>query len=784
MFAGVRLGFIAGDACASGFPVRRQPQMVTLMQTDERTVLIVASSREDRRMLFDALDGMGFSEILSAPNAGRARSLLQRSARPALAILDFEHGSNSSQVLCAELADVPVLGLFGARFLARRGHGRPDGCVNIKAWLGVPVATAEVGARIRAALNGTAAAAMPAQCGAAPRGAAIGPPPADGVAILRAVADLLQPIRDAEGWPGLAQRAMRVLGMDVMAIASREVSGGPLKPLVQVGGLPLSNPRDLLAEAFVQQSLQGTMTLGLGKRMPPEMAAYARATGCACCAAAPLLDARGDVLGVLACAARHAAPDRAQLSALLEIVAARCAALLAVRREDRSDRDRTLRDGLTGLPNRMLFHDRLESALHDARRTGEVLAVLFVDLDRFKGVNDSLGHDIGDQVLVAVAERLRGLLRASDTVARYAGDEFTLILRHVNGRADVARVAAKLLSGMQVPLTLGNGSELHVTASIGVSIYPDDATDPEGLLKHADVAMYSAKGEGRNQVKAFGNGSGETHRQRLEMESRLRDAEAKGELLIHYQPQVDLASGATVAVEALVRWQHPVLGMLSPGFFVPLAEETGLIISIGEWVLRRACADVAEWRRATGSPLRLAVNLSALQWQQPNLVAMIQAACGEAGLELQALDLETPEGMLADPQPELVAGVGELRALGCRVVIDDAGVAPVTTERAPRLSVDAIKIDRSFVHNIGSDRDDESVVLAVLASARRRRLRTIAEGVETAFQLAFLRKHGCGVAQGYLFCRPLPAAVLGQRLAKPGGATFMPAPGDVRQSDR
>jgi diguanylate cyclase (GGDEF)-like protein len=392
--------------------------------------------------------------------------------------------------------------------------------------------------------------------------------------------------------------------------------------------------------------------------------------------------------------------------------------------------------------------------------------VLFVDLDRFKGINDSLGHNVGDQVLVAVAERLRRAVRASDTVARYAGDEFTLILRHANSRAGGARVAAKLLAAMQSPLTLENGSELHVTVSIGVSVYPDDATDTDGLIKHADMAMYSAKGEGRNGVKAFGTVQEDTHRQHLEMESRLREAEANGELSVHYQPQIDIASGAVVAVEALVRWRHPVLGMLSPAFFIPLAEETGLIISIGEWVLRQACAEVAGWRRTAGRPLRLAVNLSALQWMQPNLVAMIVAICRDAGLEPDMLDLETPEGVLNNPSAELVATAQVLRRAGCRIVIDDAGAARAEPDHE-RLPVDAVKIDHSFIRNIGSDRDDELVVASIIDTARQRHLRTIAEGVETRRQLEFLRERGCEAAQGYLFCRPLPAAELARQLARP-----------------
>jgi diguanylate cyclase (GGDEF)-like protein len=454
------------------------------------------------------------------------------------------------------------------------------------------------------------------------------------------------------------------------------------------------------------------------------------------------------------------------LQPLLEILAARFAAVLELRAERERVRGRALLDGLTGLPNRMLFNDRLESILQDARRTGEIFAVLFVDLDRFKGINDSLGHRIGDQVLVAEAQRLRALLRASDTVARYAGDEFIVILRHVVDRADIPRAAGMLLEGMQAPLVLDNGSELQVTASIGVSIYPDDAADAEGLIVHADRAMYSAKGQGRNQVQAFGSVPGDGHRQYREMESRLRDAEANGELCVHYQPQVEIASGDIIGVEALLRWRHPVLGVLSPGFFLPLAEETGLIIPVGEWVLRRACADVAEWRRSSGATLRLAVNLSALQWLRPNLVTMIEGACRDAGIEPRLLDLEATESVLAHPPPELEATVLALRRIGCRIVVDDAGAGHLAPDEATEVPIDAVKIDHSFVRNIGADPDDEAVITSMLDAAVRQGRQVIAEGVETERQLEFLRERGCEAAQGYLFHRPLPAASIASLLAE------------------
>jgi diguanylate cyclase (GGDEF)-like protein len=760
----------------------------TLMADSRRPVLVVASSREDRRVLFDALDGLAPGglvpgETLSARDSVHAHALLRRGPRPALAILDFEHAPTQSWMLCTQLAEVPVIGLFGAGFDANDDGARLAACTNIKAWLRVPVDATEARLRIREALAGDATPAPPPVRGADVSEFVGGQKTADTVAVMRTVAELLQPGLDVAGLSGLLQRAMEALAMDLMVVAERDVTGETLKPLARMDRLAAPGAPDPLQQAFVQQALGGDAVIRpgnseAGMRRDP----FARATGCARYAALPLFDAHRSVLGVMVCASRRADAIAADmLTPLLEIVAARFAAVLELRAERERGRSRALLDGLTGLPNRILFNDRLESTLHDARRTGEVFAVLFVDLDRFKDINDSLGHGVGDEVLAAEATRMRDAVRASDTVARYAGDEFTLILRHVGDRADVVRVADNLLKNMHAPLTLDNGSELQVTASIGVSIYPDDAADLEGLVKHADMAMYSAKGRGRNNVQAFGNVPGAAHRQRMEMESRLRRAQSNGELCVHYHPQIDVASRNIVGVEALVRWRHPKLGMLSPGFFLPLAEETGLIISIGEWVLRRACADAAVWQRRASVPLRLAVNLSALQWMQPNLVAVVEAACHDARLEPRTLDLESTESVLAQPPPELAGTLRTLRKMGCRIVIDDAGAGHLSPDHATAFPVDAVKIDRSFVCNIGSDPDDEAVVTAMLDAARAQGLRVVAEGVETERQFEFLRERGCDGAQGYLFSQPLTASAFatllaGQRTRTAGGEGRGPAP--------
>jgi len=749
-----------------------------LMRDSDHPVLVVASSRDDRRVLFDALDGMNSGEILSARDAIQAHALLKRSARPVLAILDFAHAPTQSRMLCEELAGVPVIGLFGADFDSGDNHGCPSSCGNVKAWLRVPVDATEAVMRVREALGG-AAMRPPAARGDNPS-AVPRPPREDRLdATLRMVADLLQPGRDAIGLPGLVQRAMQALGIELMVIAERSTSGDALQPLARMDRLSGPGASDPLAHPCVQQALDGEEIVRIDDAAASDDP-LVRATACAWHAALPLFDAQRNVLGVMVCASRRTdavAPESLQL--LLQIVATRFAALLELRAERERGRSRALLDGLTGLPNRMLFNDRLESILHDARRTGEVFAVMFVDMDRFKGINDSLGHAVGDKVLVAGARRLREAVRASDTVARYAGDEFTLIIRHVNDRGDVDHVAAKLLKVMRAPLMLDDGSELHVTTSIGVSVYPDDAADAEGLIKHADMAMYSAKGSGRNNVQAYGNAPGDAHRQRIEMESRLREAEAHGELSVCYEPQIEVASEDIVGVEASVRWRHPVLGVLSPAFFLPLAEETGQIISIGEWVLRRACADVAVWQRRTRVPLRLAVNLSALQWMQPNLAPMIEAACRDAKMDPGMLDLETPEGVLANASEELGAAIDALRRIGCRVVVDHASGAHTAPGLAGRLPLDAIKIDHSFVRNIGSDPDDESVVTSILDAVRKQGRWVIAEGVETERQLEFLRERGCDAAQGSLFCRPLPASAFTKLLTARRTALGRDGPGNA-----
>jgi len=490
------------------------------------------------------------------------------------------------------------------------------------------------------------------------------------------------------------------------------------------------------------------------------------ALGLAAIAAVPLHDERQDPVGALVVASTRPWTGVTGLREVLEVAAGRISMELELDRAREQGRAKGLQDSLTGMPNRLLFNDRLETTIKEAQRTGEMFAVLFVDLDRFKTINDSLGHGVGDEVLVAAAKRLRAALRGSDTVARYAGDEFTLILRHIVQRDDVLRIAEKICRVLEAALTLSDGRELHITASIGISFYPDDASSADKMLQHADVAMYSAKGIGRNTWQAYVAVPEESHQQRLALEAKLRQAERKGELRVYYQPQVCTETEDIVGMEALVRWEHPELGMISPGFFIPLAEETGLILSIGEWVLRQAVQQARAWHVRFELPLRISVNLSPLQLRQPNLVEVVQRALDDFGLEAKYLELEVTESLNVKSIPNLLETLQAIRTLGCSIAIDDFGTGQSSLDYIRRFPADRIKIDQVFVRNIGVDPDDEAIVRATIHMAHNLGRSVVAEGVEYEEHLLFLREHGCEDLQGYLFCRPLPAASFENMMAE------------------
>ena len=421
-------------------------------------------------------------------------------------------------------------------------------------------------------------------------------------------------------------------------------------------------------------------------------------------------------------------------------------------------------DVLTGLPNRALLQGRLKRAMARADRSRTLLAVLFLDLDQFKEINDSLGHAMGDAVLKEVSLRLESCLRATDTVARIGGDEFTILLEDVHSVEEVSRIADKLLNSLSGPADVA-GHELHLSTSIGVTVYPLDDHDADTMLRNADLAMYHAKQEGRNNVQFFSPDMSERTEKRVDLLGRLRGAVSRDELELYYQPQVDVRSGAVIGVEALLRWNDRDRGVIEPAQFVPLAEETGLILPIGEWVLHEACAQARRWLDAGLGPISMAVNLSARQFRQKNLVQMVSATLDDTGLAAEHLELEITESTMMHRAEEAATVLRALHETGVQLSLDDFGTGYSSLAYLHRFQVHTLKVDQSFVRDIRSDRDDAAIVSTVITLAKQLKLRALAEGVETREQLAFLRTRGCDSYQGYLFCRPRPAAEITQLLA-------------------
>ncbi len=422
-------------------------------------------------------------------------------------------------------------------------------------------------------------------------------------------------------------------------------------------------------------------------------------------------------------------------------------------------------DRLTGLPNRFLLVDRMESELAHVRRRGGFAAVLFFDLDNFKRINDSLGHAVGDTVLRQVATRLQSCLRPTDTVARHGGDEFTVAVSELQRVEDVLVVLRKVRTGFEVPVIAGS-QEVFVTFSIGIAVFPHDGVGVETLLRNADTAMYRAKTAGRDQYRFYAPDMNDRGHELLAMEAELRRAVERQEFELFYQPQVELESGRVRALEALIRWRHPRRGLVPPGDFLPLLEDTGLIVPVGDWVLRRACADLRVWRRTWPDLLRVSVNVSVAQFGDPELAARVGAALVAEQVPAGGLELEITENlMMRDPQ-----ATGEmlqrLHDLGVRVAVDDFGIGYSSLAYLKHLPLDVLKIDRTFVSDLPRDADDAVIVEAAISLGHKLGLGVVAEGVETEEQYRFLRGHGCDLAQGYFCCPPLPTAEVDAFLAK------------------
>jgi diguanylate cyclase (GGDEF)-like protein/PAS domain S-box-containing protein len=414
-------------------------------------------------------------------------------------------------------------------------------------------------------------------------------------------------------------------------------------------------------------------------------------------------------------------------------------------------------DVLTGLPNRGLFDDRLATALKHSARREEMLAVLFLDLDRFKIINDTLGHTIGDTLLVALSRRLRAAVRTEDTVARMGGDEFIFILRGLRNAEDAVKPAQKILEAIRPPFHVG-GHELHVTASIGISLYPADGPGPDQLLKCADMALYRAKEHGRDRLQLYNPAFNVRVFEQLVLEGRLRRALEQREFLLLYQPQIELESGAIVGVEALLRWRHPERGLVSPHEFVPLAEESGLIEPLGIWVLDTACRQYRAWRAAGLPELRLAINMSARQFQSPDLERRIRGVLEETAMDARRLELELTESVLMQEGDHTAVLLDTLSDLGVGLALDDFGTGYSSLSYLKRFPITRVKIDRCFVRDLATSEGDAAVARAVIAMAHGLGVEVVAEGIETLEQLAVLRRYGCDEGQGFLLGRPVAAS--------------------------
>ncbi len=436
-------------------------------------------------------------------------------------------------------------------------------------------------------------------------------------------------------------------------------------------------------------------------------------------------------------------------------------------------------DSLTGLPNRLLYRDRLAQAVADAQRHGHLAATLLLDLDRFKLINDTLGHQQGDRLLQEVSDRLKTCVRNSDSVgrphdnhppptgvwdrsaslARLGGDEFTILLNRIAGAPDAAKVARRILASLAKPFHL-DGQDVFVTASIGIAIFPLDGESADQLLKNADTAMYHAKQSGRSTYQFYSQSMNASAGERLAIENRLHKALDREEFLLHYQPLVALETGRIIGVEALVRWQHPELGLVPPMQFISIAEETGLIIPLGEWVLQKACAQARAWHEMGLAGLRVAVNLSARQFQRQNLLHVITRILLATDLNPRCLDLELTESMMMQDGESTSATLRELQALGVRLSMDDYGTGSSSLSYLRRLPLDTLKIDRSFVKDCTVNQEDATIIKAIIAMSHSLKLKVLAEGIETEDQLAFLRAAGCDEAQGYYFSKPMAAEPL------------------------
>lgn len=422
-------------------------------------------------------------------------------------------------------------------------------------------------------------------------------------------------------------------------------------------------------------------------------------------------------------------------------------------------------DALTGLANRFLFEDRIGSAVAHAHRHGEKFGVLLLGLDRFKRINDTLGHPKGDKVLQLVAERLSNMVKEEDTVARFSGDTFALIINEIVNLESLMLFINKIVDGFKVPFLVDN-HELYITASMGVSLYPNDGMDGQNLIKNAETAMYRAKELGYNNYQFYTPSMNDKALARLALENDLHKALPQDEFILYYQPQIEVATGKVIGAEALVRWQNPRLGFLLPGEFIPLAEETGLIIPLGEWVLKQACLQNKDWQKKGFAPINMGVNLSALQFKQKNLIERVKEILSLSGLSPEFLELEITESIAMLDAGFTNKTLHALKDMGIKISIDDFGTGYSSLEYLIRFPIDRIKIDRSFILGVPDDREKKAIVMAIMAIAKSLDLKIIAEGVETTSQIAFLKEQYCHQIQGYFYSPPVTAEAFEKMLMK------------------
>ncbi|MEE9395982.1 MAG: EAL domain-containing protein [Methylococcales bacterium] len=431
-------------------------------------------------------------------------------------------------------------------------------------------------------------------------------------------------------------------------------------------------------------------------------------------------------------------------------------------------------DTLTGLPNRQLFKEHVNRALVDAQKQGTKVALIYLDLDRFKRINDTLGHNAGDELLSQVAEHLSDSVRVTDTIAklqpneqsyssisRLGGDEFTILLAGLTHGKQAGQAASRILEHLSRPINI-EGEELYVTGSLGIAVYPDDGTELGTLLKNADIAMYHAKDGGRNSYRFYSEHMNKRMREALAIETKLKKALELDQLILHFQPQINVLTGKVIGIEALVRWQHPDMGLVPPGQFIPVAEESGLILPIGEWVLETACSQLFNWQQAGFAPIRMSVNVSSHQFKQQNFFQSVRRALDTSGLDPRYLELELTETTVMDNVEQTIATLVALKETGLELAIDDFGTGYSSMSYLKQLPLDTLKIDRSFIKDITTDPGDAAIVKAIIALANNFNLTTVAEGVETEEQLTFLREQGCEHAQGFLISRPVSAEKIEQ----------------------